>query len=231
MNILSLNGRKVYMSVSPEIKANMYMMVEANEALIVDPHDNDEVFHMLECLEDPGLSVILTHEHPDHTCGVKRLAESYPVTLLCQSACAEAIADKRNNRPLLMAFVLAEQDKLNGTNMAPEFQKNFPVYECRADLKFDRIFTWQWRREVFEFTATPGHSPGSCCILWNKTVVFTGDSLLWPGPVITRFPGGSLEAYNAVTKPYLDSLPEETFVLPGHGEVFKLKDMGHVGFR
>jgi len=229
MNILSLNGRQVYMFISPAIKTNMYVMVEADDALIVDPHESDEAFRLLDSLEDPGLTILLTHEHPDHTCGVKRLTEHYQATLVCQNFCAAAISDKRNNRPLLMAFVLAEQDKLNGTNTALEFQKNFPVYECRADIKFKQTLSLPWHEEVFELTATPGHSPGSCCISWNKNAVFTGDSLLRPGPVITRFPGGSLEAYNALTKPYLDSLPRETVVLPGHGEIFTLEDRAPCG--
>jgi glyoxylase-like metal-dependent hydrolase (beta-lactamase superfamily II) len=207
----------------------MYMMIDKDEALIIDPHINERAFSMLDSLDNARIHIFLTHEHPDHTCGIKDLVERYTVTLICQNACARIIADKRNNRPVLMVFVLAEQDKLLGTATAHEFQKNFPVYECHADITFEQNFSFFWHNEHFEFTATPGHSQGSCCILWNNKAVFTGDSLLLDTPAITRFPGGSEDTYFSVTMPYLKKFPEETIVLPGHGETFILKESGQCG--
>ena len=36
-------------------------------------------------------------------------------------------------------------------------------------------------------------------------------------PVITRYPGGSMEEYERQTVPYLEKLSEEAFIMPGHG--------------
>lgn len=65
--------------------------------------------------------------------------------------------------------------------------------------------------------ATPGHSKGSCCIEVDSKYVFTGDSLIQDIPVITRYPGGSMEEYERQTVPYLEKLSEEAFIMPGHG--------------
>lgn len=229
MKMVRVNNRDVFRFVSLTVKANMYVMIEGNEALIVDPHNTDEIFSLLNRIENIQVTILLTHEHPDHTCGVQQLMETYGATLICQRACAVAIADKRNNRPLLMTLLLATQDKANGTDNARKFRDAFPVYECTADITFEREFSYRWCSEVFEFTATPGHSPGSCCILWNRKAIFTGDSLILDTPVITRFPGGNVHEYNRITKPYLHSLSEDTVVLPGHGEMFTIRDKWKMG--
>ncbi|MCR4605462.1 MAG: MBL fold metallo-hydrolase [Eubacterium sp.] len=78
--------------------------------------------------------------------------------------------------------------------------------------------------------STPGHSDCSQCIeirlsedIKNDAVsapitVFTGDSLVNGHPVITRFPSGSKKIYKNITLPYLESLPSDTLILPGHGD-------------
>ena len=58
----------------------------------------------------------------------------------------------------------------------------------------------------------------------NEAAVFTGDSLIWDTPVITRFPGGNLKEFNEKTKPYLNSLPDDILVLAGHGRVFQMRE-------
>lgn len=77
------------------------------------------------------------------------------------------------------------------------------------------------------FVSTPGHTAGSCCIIWNDTTVFTGDSLLLNTPTITRLPGGSTKQYKNITLPFLKSLPRDMFVLPGHGPEFRMADVYH----
>ena len=220
MPILHLNERDVHYFISPVVKTNMYVMIEENEALIVDPHISEEVDALLRAHNIKKVTIFLTHEHPDHTCGIPALMARFETVLFCQRFCAEAIADKRNNRPALMVFVLAEQDKINGTNTAGEFQRNFPVYACHADKTFEKKCEYVWGTERFEFTSTPGHSRGSCCIVWREKTIFTGDSLIFHAAPITRFPGGSASEYNTITRPFLDSFAADTTVLPGHGEPF-----------
>lgn len=62
---------------------------------------------------------------------------------------------------------------------------------------------------------TPGHTPGSICLVGEK-VVFTGDTLFNEGIGRTDFPGGSLRAIRASLQK-LVGLPNYLLVYPGHG--------------
>jgi len=62
---------------------------------------------------------------------------------------------------------------------------------------------------------TPGHTPESCCFLWENAV-FTGDTLLIRGTGRTDFQNGSAAAqYDSLFKKLL-TLPDATLVYPGH---------------
>ncbi len=63
---------------------------------------------------------------------------------------------------------------------------------------------------------TPGHTPGSICLVGEK-LVFTGDTLFAGGIGRTDFPGGSMnEMRRSLEK--LTSLSDSLLVYPGHGE-------------
>lgn len=67
---------------------------------------------------------------------------------------------------------------------------------------------------------TPGHTPGSMCFLVEGSpVLFSGDTLFPGGPGNTRFPGGNFEQIiNSIDRRLFATLPDDTLVLPGHGE-------------
>lgn len=62
---------------------------------------------------------------------------------------------------------------------------------------------------------TPGHTPGSVCLLVEDTM-FSGDTLFQGSCGRTDFPGGSWEQMAASLKT-LAALPGDYRVLPGHG--------------
>ncbi len=64
---------------------------------------------------------------------------------------------------------------------------------------------------------TPGHTPGSCCFLFEDKL-FSGDTLFAGGWGNTMFPGGSEIAIFKSIREKLMPLPDETIVYPGHGE-------------
>lgn len=64
---------------------------------------------------------------------------------------------------------------------------------------------------------TPGHTPGSVCILLPGVVV-TGDTLFPGGPGATRFDHSSFDTIIESISSKLFTLPDETVVLPGHGD-------------
>ena len=71
---------------------------------------------------------------------------------------------------------------------------------------------------------TPGHSPGSICILINDKYIFTGDGLVEGNKVITKLPGGDRKKYNEITKPFLEKLSNQVVVFPGHGDEGVMRD-------
>jgi hydroxyacylglutathione hydrolase len=70
--------------------------------------------------------------------------------------------------------------------------------------------------ETLRVLHTPGHTPGSICLVGEK-FVFTGDTLFAGGIGRTDFPGGSMsDMRNSLKK--LMELPLNLLVYPGHGE-------------
>ena len=74
----------------------------------------------------------------------------------------------------------------------------------------------QFGTETLKVMHTPGHTPGSICLV-GESLVFTGDTLFAGGIGRTDFPGGSMiDIGKSLEK--LTSLPDYLLVYPGHGE-------------
>jgi len=73
----------------------------------------------------------------------------------------------------------------------------------------------------FQVLHTPGHSPGSICLLGEGSL-FSGDTLFAGSIGRTDFPGGSMDRMKESFKRLL-TLPAETKVLPGHGPSTTIK--------
>jgi hydroxyacylglutathione hydrolase len=74
----------------------------------------------------------------------------------------------------------------------------------------------QCGNEVLKVMNTPGHTPGSICLV-GKQLVFTGDTLFAGGIGRTDFSGGSMRDMR-ISLQKLTSLPDYLLVFPGHGE-------------
>ena len=68
----------------------------------------------------------------------------------------------------------------------------------------------------FTVVHTPGHTPGSVCILLDG-VALTGDTLFPGGPGATRFEHSDFDRIIHSIRSELFSLPDDTVVIPGHG--------------
>jgi glyoxylase-like metal-dependent hydrolase (beta-lactamase superfamily II) len=68
---------------------------------------------------------------------------------------------------------------------------------------------------------TPGHSPGSCCLLWDSPgkgpVLFSGDTLFQGGPGATGRSYSDQPTIMASIRQHLMVLPAHTTVHTGHG--------------
>lgn len=213
-------------SVYEHINSNMYVLIAGDEALIIDPHKNEELTELLKSKGISKVTILLTHEHHDHTTGVYWYQENFESTLICQQKAAEYIARKQYLRPTLIAFILGEEDHINGTHIYDEFKKSFVPRQYYADVTYEEQYSITWNNYTFDFFHIPGHSAGSSLILLNGNYAFTGDSLLKDLPIIIRFPGSNKEEYLRVTYPLLSHLlTSDMTILPGHGKPFVLKEI------
>lgn len=224
-------------SVYEHINSNMYVLLVEREALIIDPHKNEDLTELLKSKGITKLTILLTHEHHDHTTGVYWYQENFESTLICQQNAAEYISRKQYLRPTLIAFILGEEDHINGTHIYDEFKKSFVPRQYHADITYEEQYKVAWNNYTFDLFHIPGHSAGSSLILLNGKYAFTGDSLLKDLPIIVRFPGSNKEEYLSFTYPLLSQLlTSEMTILPGHGKPFVLKEIMdknqiHVQFR
>lgn len=226
LNEIRLDGIVLLTSVYEHINSNMYVLMEDDEALIIDPHKNEALTELLKSKGIGKVTILLTHEHHDHTTGVYWYQEIFECTLICQQNAAEYIARKQYLRPTLIAFILGEEDHINGTHVYDGFKKSFVPRQYFADITFVDQYSLNWKNYQFVFYHIPGHSAGSSLIILNGKYAFTGDSLLKDLPIIIRFPGSNKEDYLNTSYPLLSRvlIPDMT-ILPGHGEPFALKEI------
>lgn len=206
----------------------MYTILTGYEAVVFDPCEDKELLNLLKDNHINKVHVLLTHEHYDHTSGLKWLRDNVDYDLYCHVATSERLMSKKGSLPHLVSFVLAQQDKKDGGHRYQDFKKSYQVYTCMADRVFEKEDIVDIGQLHFKVTATPGHSEGSACYVVNNRLVFTGDTLLWDDDVILRFPGGNKEDYENIALPYLRSLDKKLIVMPGHGDPFVLSETKNI---
>ena len=188
--------------------------------MIIVPCVSEDALHNLTKQQAAQILLLLTHEHYDHISGVNWLREHFEnVNVLCSKPCAEAIPNPHKNHAAYS----------NALYMDKQMDKTLEEYgwemdySCHADDTFEGEMEFDWEGHHFYLMQTPGHSPGSICIIMDNKILFSGDSLVTGHPTITRLPGGSKKMYQEITIPFLKSLDSEMMVYPGHGEPQKLK--------
>lgn len=198
------------------IDSKMYIMIENNEALIIDPCISEEGEEYLIKHNVNALTVIPTHEHYDHISGINHIKEVFAnCSVVCSWKCHDNMQSSVKNGSKFFSALFFDKDK----ELLEEASKVEPI-TCKGDRMFACETIFKWHGHTIFLKETPGHSPGSICIVIDEKYLFTGDSLIKNEPVITRLPGGSLKEYNKITKPFLKRISKDIhmYVYPGHGE-------------
>ena len=158
---------------------------ESSRAVIIDPAANSK--RLLAALEEQGLTL---------------------EAILLTHAHFDHIGALKNLRAATDARVyIGEADKDDPSRMCHDLLTYTDTYRDG-----DFVTAGGLR---FQVLATPGHTPGSVCLLC-ETVLFSGDTLFAGSYGRTDFLGGSSRDMAASLK-RLSRLPPETRVLPGHG--------------
>ena len=184
--------------------ANTYV-VELNnqqDALIdVGGPSIDSLLNWLASKEKTIAAVFLTHEHADHCVGLLQKERLGDFPIYCSTVCANNIANKRLNFSL--------------------YSDDIETFEIAID--YTPVEDWETIEMVghtFKVFHTPGHSPGSICILLNGEHFFSGDTILNGVKTLLTLPSSNKAAYRTSLTSVDKFLPLGSVIYPGHGERF-----------
>lgn len=203
---------KIERFVNQLMSSNCYLVVdeESCHCLCIDPA-SEKSKREISYIEQNGLVldyIILTHEHTDHTWGVNALKERFPkANVVCSEVCKQNLAKE------FQAYFLLYYDNTN-----------YHYTVCKVDTTTEELDDCLlWQGNAIKFVSTPGHSMGSICIDLEGRL-FTGDAIMQSKPYINRR-NGSKELFIESKIKIQSTYRSDTLVYPGHGVVFRLKDL------
>lgn len=216
-----INDIEVHKYIMPIIDSNMYILLIGDMALIIDPHKNEDARNMLERQNVKRVSIFLTHEHFDHISGVNYYKDLFPCIVYGNEQCKERATDPSKNLSYYHMATFMDKPEEEYQIAKELFDEN---YGCKVDESFGDEKRLLFNDISIRLISTPGHSPGSICILIEDLYMFTGDTIVDGKRIITKLPGGSRKDYAEITKPYLESLDLDIIVFPGHGKEKRLQE-------
>ncbi len=171
----------------------------SREGLVVDP--GDEIDDILEIISRHGLTVkaiVITHAHIDHIGGAQKLKQA-------------------TGAPVYMNPNDAELQKMLDVQASWLGMRPPEAVKIDVDAKDgDRLVVGATEFHVLH---TPGHTQGSIS-LWipGEKKLVAGDTLFRDSIGRTDLPGGDGKQILRSIHSKLLPLPEETAVIPGHGD-------------
>ena len=176
------------------LQENCWVIEEGARAIVVDP--GDEAERLIEELE--GLTVdaiLLTHTHFDHVGAVAALARHTGAPVFC---------------PATEVFILQEINAYVFPGYGP-----YEPYDPQETIEGGEHLTLAGLE--IDVLFTPGHSPGHVSFsIPDHQLLLSGDVLFQGSIGRTDLPGGDPERLMESIAMLLDTLPDDTRVLPGH---------------
>jgi len=176
----------------------LYACPQTREAVIIDP--GDEAQRILKAIQDLKLLpkyILNTHGHIDHICAIDEISKVYPVPLAIHAA-----------------DVMFYTNELN----ALLYGRTPPAVKREPDILLQEGENIAFGTLTLKVLHTPGHSPGSVCLVSPSHCVFSGDTLFHRGIGRVDLPGGSYEQIEQSIRNKLYTLEDDLVVFPGHGQ-------------
>ncbi len=186
------------------LACNCYLVADeaTGEAAIVDPGgDARAILRRCNQLSIRPTQIVCTHAHADHVGAVPALKRLRPELRFCVGrADAPMLADRTLNLAAMMGGL-----------------RGMPAPDTMLG-EGDSVGLGERRLRVLE---TPGHTPGGISLVAEgeaPPVVFCGDLVFRGGLGRTDLPGGCFETLRHSIEQKIFTLPDQTILLPGHGE-------------
>lgn len=185
-----------------DVATNCYLVYDevSMEGAIVDPGDSaDKLIAEIKRDQVRLKYILLTHAHFDHILAVGAIKKATGAQVVVSKA----------DEYLFDAAVSLSPFGSYGKQMMAKF--DFPGADIWAEDGTELTFGGMTAR----FLSTPGHTPGSCTIVLDDKILFTGDTLFCQSCGRTDLPGGNWRDMLKSLK-RLHDLPGDYRVLPGH---------------
>jgi len=186
-----------------EMNCYVYHDEKSGEGVIIDPgaYTHKEKEDILSYISSNNITIkyiINTHGHVDHIMGNKWAKEQFPVPILIN----------KDDMPLLEKSV--EQGSMYGLAVSISPEPNSYLSEN------DKI---EFGNCTLDVIHTPGHSPGSVCLIDEKNkTIFAGDVVFHGSIGRTDLWMGNMDTLISSIKDKLFKYPDDFTIYPGHYE-------------
>ena len=175
------------------LAVNCYIVFDdkTKKLLVIDPGDDaDLIISAAESYPYESAAILLTHAHVDHIGALPEVKKALNAEFVYLGEGDRELYQSPDNHILPYLPPVA----------------NLPATTSKLDIP------------GLSLLLTPGHSAGGSCFYFpEQKLVISGDTLFAGSVGRTDLPGGSFAVLEKSIREKLLTLPEDTYVYPGHG--------------